>query len=585
MMKRVMRVFGSLKIAVPLLVLIAVVLAWGTIYETLFGTASVQRFIYRAWWFQALLGFLAVNLALAALQRWPWQRAHLPFVLAHLGIILILLGGIVGGLFGVDGQMIIPEGQAERAIQLPQNVLAVHQPNPGVHQIIPTNFETQAWVHEPRTVFPVAIDGRSIQLTVDRYFPDAVAQDEITDGGPDERMAVHLHVTHQEQAEPLWLVAGDPARFGAGWGEAHILALQPAGAEEFAQLTAPASGGPSRGVVALTLPGLKRPQEIDVPEQMHQPIAISGTPYHLTFKEYFPDFVIAENGPATRSDQPNNPAVAFTLSGPEGTDPYLLFAMHPDIAGMHGWQHVIPAQARYQHAASAMLPPRTIALVQHPAGRLVAVMTGQPGQQQVIDPVALKTVYTHPWLGYTWSVDQWYRRAQVAEQVSNRSNDVKVETVHVTAREGDQTHAAWLWLREQREFPIGKEPLLIEYRPAQRDVPYTIKLLDFRKITYPGIDMASGFESDVQLSDPQRGVILMRTIKMNTPLHYRGFAFYQSSYIDGPTQTTVLSVRSDPGTPLVYAGFLVVIGGVIVMFARRPATLRRRATRKPSAKR
>src|SRR3989338_1742247 len=125
-MTRLARFFGSLAIAVPLLIAIAIVLAWGTLYETRFGTAAVQRVVYRAWWFQALLGFLAINLAIAAWQRYPWKRQHAPFVLAHLGIILILLGGIIGGRFGIEGQLIIPEGQAQRLLQLPTNVLSVY---------------------------------------------------------------------------------------------------------------------------------------------------------------------------------------------------------------------------------------------------------------------------------------------------------------------------------------------------------------------------------------------------------------------------------------------------------------------------
>ena len=168
-MKRGLQFIGSITIAVPLLVAIALVLAWGTIYEARFGTAAVQRFIYHSWWFQTLLGFLAVNLALAALERYPWQRRHLPFVLAHIGIILVLVGGILGSRFGVEGQLIIPEGQAERTLQQPGNILTIHQPNPGLHHVIPTNFETQAWVHEPNLRVPVQLPGRSVQLTVDRY--------------------------------------------------------------------------------------------------------------------------------------------------------------------------------------------------------------------------------------------------------------------------------------------------------------------------------------------------------------------------------------------------------------------------------
>ena len=103
MMNRVVKLLGSIRIAVPLLITIAIVLAWGTVYESRYGTAAVQRFIYTAWWFQALLGFLALNLAIAAAERYPWKRPHLPFLLAHLGIISILLGGILGGRSGSTG--------------------------------------------------------------------------------------------------------------------------------------------------------------------------------------------------------------------------------------------------------------------------------------------------------------------------------------------------------------------------------------------------------------------------------------------------------------------------------------------------
>ena len=58
-MNRMIRVIGSLKMAVFLIITIAVVLSWGTIYEVRYGTAAVQRFIYTSLWFEFLLGFLA----------------------------------------------------------------------------------------------------------------------------------------------------------------------------------------------------------------------------------------------------------------------------------------------------------------------------------------------------------------------------------------------------------------------------------------------------------------------------------------------------------------------------------------------
>lgn len=561
--------------AVGLLLLIAGVLAWGTIYETRFGTAAVQQFIYRAWWFQALLGFLALNLAVAALRRYPWQRKHVPFVLAHIGIILILFGGILGGRFGIDGQLIIPEGEANGVLQLPQNVLVVSQPNPGVAQVLPTHFETTAWNHEPHALYSLSLEGRSLQLVVDRYYPDAVVEELVTDDADAEDPAVHLVLRHEAQEEPLWLFARDPERFGVQWGDAHVLFLEPATEDQLAQwLGESGFVDPPRGTVIVHLPGRETPYEIPVPERLGEPIALEGSPYVLTFKQYFADLAITEDGVINRSDQPDNPAIALTLSGPEGTDAHLLFGLHPEFPALHGRTQVIPGQVSFRHPAAAALPPNAIAIIRRPDTSLSAVFTGAGGERQVLGTLVLQERHTHPSLGYEVEITDHYPRARLTQQFINRGDTIRAEALHVMAQEGEATAQAWVGLRGRAELPLGKHPVTVEYRPAQRELPFTIKLLDFRKIDYPGTEMAAGFESDVELTDPQRGMMLMRKISMNNPLRYRGFSFYQSSFIEGPVETTVLSVRSDPGTPFVYAGFLIVIAGVVTMFIqhRRPTT-------------
>lgn len=570
-MKTWFRFLGSLRIAVPLLVTIASVLAWGTIYETRFGTASVQRFIYQAWWFQLLLGFLGVNLAIAALQRYPWKRRHVPFVLAHLGIILILFGGILGGRFGVEGQLIIPEGQAERILDAPGNVLMLEEPNPGVTQLIPLRFETQAWVHEPQLTVPVELEGRRIQVTVDRYYPDAVVNEQITDDGDAESPAVLLRLLHQGQQDEVWLFARDPERFGVGWGQAHALFLEPETDAQRAQLLGRPAGRPAapRGTLAVTLPSTARAAEIAVPARMGGTVPVKGTPYRLTFKDYFADFAITEQGPVSRSDEPNNPAVAVLLAGPEGTDAFLLFALHPDFQAMHGMTHTIPATIAYTHDAAGALPPNAIAIIQMPGGAFVGMTTNEAGTRALIEPLEPGQAYTHPSLGYEFTVAAAYARARRTPLVTNRSNEVKAEAVHVIAEEGAQRAEAWLRLREAADLPLGDKPVRAAFQPNRRELPFAVKLLDFRKIDYPGTEMAAGFESDVEVVDARRGLTLMRKISMNHPLRYRGYSLYQSSYVPGPTETTVVSVRNDPGTPFVYAGFLIVMSGVISLFATR----------------
>ncbi len=588
----VFRLIGSLKIAVVLLIAIAAVLAWGTIYEVRYGTAAVQQFVYTSWWFQGLLGFLALNLATAALQRWPWQRRHIPFVLAHIGIILILVGGIIGGRYGIDGQLIIPEGQSADTLVLPRNVLVVHAPGSDAHQIIPTSFEAQAWVHEPHTVFPVTLGDRSIRLTVDRYYPDATTAEEIVGGGSssllqssegaeqstEENPAVQLRVEHVHQGsngghagqdDTVWLLARDPQRWIAGWGASHLVFVEPQSDEQMALLLGRAeSSEHPRGVLSIEIPSASM-HEVPVPEIFGEPVAIGNTSYRVAFKEYFPDFVIGEQGPTSRSRHPNNPAVAFVLIGPEGEDPHLVFALHPDFQSMHGLQHTIPARVRYHHPASAELPPNAFAVVKLPSGDLAVVMTGASGERQVLEKLEVGARYEHPWTGDAVQVMAYHPRAVIERRIANRGNEVKAEMLHLVAREGEREASAWVPFRGTVELAVGSRPIVVEYRPAEWTLPFRVVLRDFRKIDYPGTQMAAGFESDIELIDPARSVTIARTISMNNPLKHRGFSLFQSSYAMGATETTILSVRNDPGTGLVYAGFLTVVAGIVSLFALR----------------
>lgn len=458
-------VLGSLRVAVPLLIVIAGVLAWGTIYEARYGTAAVQRFIYQSAWFQSLLAFLAVNLALAALSRRPWKRRHLPFLLAHLGIILMLSGGILGGRLGVEGQLIIPEGQESARLQKPHNVLAVHQPNPGIHREFPTRFESTAWNHQPHALFQVPLkDGNSVDLVVDRYYPDAVGSAAILPEGNEENPAVLVELSAGAHRAENWLFCRDRDRFGAHWGQAG------------------------------------------------------------------------------------------------------LFFLEVDTAA--GWKRALTGSRPSAHA----LPPDGILLLRGPGGKLAAILTGSNGERKAIPSVRLGAEYRHPQLGYRFRVKEHRSHAQIVREFSNRSNDVRAEVLRVTATDGRTTAQAWLPLKEPARLPLGSDsadPLIVEYRPAVQKLPFSVKLIDFRKIDYPGIAMTAAFESDVELRDPGRGVQIARKISMNNPLKYRGYSLFQSSFLLEPVETTVLSVRNDPGTPFVYTGFLIVIAGIVGLFTSR----------------
>ncbi len=61
-------------------------------------------------------------------------------------------------------------------------------------------------------------------------------------------------------------------------------------------------------------------------------------------------------------------------------------------------------------------------------------------------------------------------------------------------------------------------------------------------------------------------VVKEKTIEVNDPLSYKGYRIYQSGYNPQDPRWTSLLVVRDPGVPLVYAGFALMIAGLVVVF-------------------
>jgi hypothetical protein len=408
---------------------------------------------------------------------------------------------------------------------------------------------------------------------VDRYLPDATIEEQVRDDNPQEHPAIHLRLSREGREASLWLFARDAQHYGARVDEVHVMFLEPATPQQLADLLEPSAPEGARGMVRLTIPETGQQLDVPVPEQLNEPIALDGTPYRLTFRDYFTDLAVTDEGVANRSPAPRNPAVALTLAGPAGTDAHLLFAFHPEFGALHGLSPKNPVELRYAWAGRSLLPPRAIGIIREPSGTLSAVLTDAQGQSERLDRLDGGTAYEHPSLGYRFEVMAHWPRARREEQVRSRGRQVRQEALQIRVPGAEPV---WVRVGEPVTLhPAEGEPLRISYGPAVRQLPFAVKLIDFRREDYPGTKMPAAFESDVELSDPGRGLTLMKRISMNRPLRYRGFHLYQASFVEGAVETTVLAVRNDPGTPFVYLGFLVVIGGVVGMFLQRrrgPAT-------------
>src|SRR6202795_4980117 len=99
----VAKFFASLKLAVVLLAVLIIAAIAGTIYESSFDAKVARAYVYGAPWFNLWLTFLAANLTVSALSRWPWRKHHVAFLVTHLGIITLLTGSLIGRIWGTEG--------------------------------------------------------------------------------------------------------------------------------------------------------------------------------------------------------------------------------------------------------------------------------------------------------------------------------------------------------------------------------------------------------------------------------------------------------------------------------------------------
>jgi len=98
---------------------------------------------------------------------------------------------------------------------------------------------------------------------------------------------------------------------------------------------------------------------------------------------------------------------------------------------------------------------------------------------------------------------------------------------------------------------------------VQQPLPFDIKLVDFRRIVYPGTDKPSGFESDIIINDGD--IKWPVTIKMNEPARYKGYTFFQSSFVQRPDkEVTVLNVVQNAGHIFPYISTFIIFLGLLI---------------------
>jgi cytochrome c biogenesis protein ResB len=190
-----------------------------------------------------------------------------------------------------------------------------------------------------------------------------------------------------------------------------------------------------------------------------------------------------------------------------------------------------------------------------PERNLKAALPIKPGVEQKFDEFKITILKYIP----DFAIDT------TTKEVTSRSNEPRNPAILVAVASPTYSNHRWLFAK----FPdfvmhtpdskaTGPSPLQMVYRDASATQ---------RKMMPNG--PIKSFKSTLEIIDGNV-VVKSKTIEVNDPISYKGYTLYQSGYNPNDLSYTSLQVVKDPGVPIVYAGFSLMIVGLFIVFYLNP---------------
>lgn len=214
--KRIVRLFASLKTAVLVLSVLAVVSTVGTIIESRTNSETASELVYHSAYMWLPLLLLGLILLAVMIDRWPWRKNHLGFLLAHSGIIMLLIGAVVTQKMGIDGNVRIPIQGTESQALVPEFQLRLFKLGKTLftrlyEKDLPRYLSTPPTQESPDLLYtPIGI------MKVEEFYPYAAEEEKIVaapTAGPNLKTpALRLSIENlmAQSTEWLWLDTSEP---------------------------------------------------------------------------------------------------------------------------------------------------------------------------------------------------------------------------------------------------------------------------------------------------------------------------------------------------------------------------------------
>ncbi len=177
-------------------------------------------------------------------------------------------------------------------------------------------------------------------------------------------------------------------------------------------------------------------------------------------------------------------------------------------------------------------------------------------------------------------VVQEYLPEAVIAAMPNTDNTRKGRLAYIfTVKTANSTQNLTLWgdsgsSASKGQLVFNNITLTADYGNKDIQLPFELYLDNFEVTRYPGSKSPSSYSSYVKILEAGKEPMPFH-IYMNNILHMQGYRFYQSSF-DNDEKGTILSVNYDSlGTSVTYAGYLLLLIGIIFSMINKNSFLRK----------
>ena len=561
MTSAVIQFIGSIRLAVPLLVVIGSILIGATFYEAEVGSSVVQQEIYKSPWFGALMFCLATNLSISTLLRYPWKGARkVGFAIAHWGLVIIIAGSAAVIHLSVEGMLLArTNGGPVSTLRVDGDLLEVAVPGQEAQQ-------TSLFIKEDGTVVPDNLG----DLSLLGYTNHAIKTVQFIDGAAIDNPAVRLSLSSQRMGQTLerWLAVAPASYDRMDIGPAELQITQTHSSQELQQaLTIPTQENNALWGT-LQLKQRNSIQTIDVKSSFNQTLLQDGI--SLTVKDFWPDFRLDGNGkPETATQQLSNPAVQLEIVTEDAAERWFIFG-NPEFEPIRtqiSGDRPVDVDLSYEISADAQ-PDAFFRVVVDDVGELHYAAKSSKGFKT--GPLAVGQAVTPGWADFEITLESYVPRAQVERNVVPLPTDAEGGEPALQVATADGT-TAWVPWGEPTTVATSTGDWYVAFSPKLMRLPFALKLNEFIVDRNEGSESVAMWTSLITLMEPNSGELSNRRVWMNHPTWFNGWKIAQASWNPGDLAQSTLQVKREPWwvTGLTWLGSLMVTIGVAVMFYGR----------------